>query len=41
VNPEIEVVETSCLAEPGLGAWLEWIERQLTVKRQTGRPARG
>ncbi len=41
VNPEIEVVETSCLAEPGLGAWLRWIERQLTAKRQAGRPARG
>jgi hydrogenase nickel incorporation protein HypB len=41
VNPEIEVVETSCLAEPGLGAWLRWIENQLAVKRQTGRPARG
>jgi hydrogenase nickel incorporation protein HypB len=41
VNPEIEVVETSCLAEPGLGAWLRWIEDQLAVKRQAGRPARG
>ena len=40
VNPEIEVVETSCFAEPGLGAWLQWIERQLTVKREAGRPAR-
>jgi hydrogenase nickel incorporation protein HypB len=41
VNPEIEVVETSCLAEPGLGAWLRWIDAQLAVKRQAGRPARG
>jgi hydrogenase nickel incorporation protein HypB len=41
VNPEIEVVETSSVAEPGLGAWLRWIEGQLTVKRQAGRPARG
>ena len=41
VNPEIDVVETSCLAEPGLGAWLRWIDRQLAVKRQAGRPARG
>jgi hydrogenase nickel incorporation protein HypB len=41
VNPEIEVVETSCLAEPGLGAWLRWIDIQLAVKRQAGRPARG
>ncbi len=41
VNPEIEVVETSCVAEPGLGAWLRWMENQLAVKRQAGRPARG
>jgi hydrogenase nickel incorporation protein HypB len=41
VNPEIAVVETSCVAEPGLGAWLRWIESQLAVKRQAGRPARG
>jgi hydrogenase nickel incorporation protein HypB len=41
VNPEIAVVETSCLAEPGLGAWLRWLEMQLAVKRQAGRPARG
>ncbi len=40
VNPQIEVVETSCLAEPGLGAWLRWLEMQLAVKRQAGRPAR-
>jgi hydrogenase nickel incorporation protein HypB len=41
VNPDIEVVETSCLSEPGLGAWLRWIEAQLNAKRQAGRPARG
>ena len=41
VNPEIQVVETSCLAEPGLGGWLRWIDSQLAVKRQAGRPARG
>jgi hydrogenase nickel incorporation protein HypB len=41
VNPDIEVVETSCLTEPGLGAWLRWIDTQLAVKRQAGRPARG
>jgi hydrogenase nickel incorporation protein HypB len=41
VNPEIEVVETSCLGEPGLEAWLRWIDSQLAVKRKTGRPARG
>jgi hydrogenase nickel incorporation protein HypB len=41
VNPEIAVVETSCLAEPGLAAWLRWLEMQLALKRQAGRPARG
>jgi len=40
VNPEIEVLETSCVAEPGLGAWLRWIEGRLEEKRQAGRPAR-
>jgi hydrogenase nickel incorporation protein HypB len=40
VNPGIEVVETSCVAEPGLGAWLRWIDEQLELKRQVGRPAR-
>jgi hydrogenase nickel incorporation protein HypB len=40
VNPEIEVVETSCVAEPGLGAWIRWIEERLADKRRAGRPAR-
>ncbi len=40
VNPGIEVVETSCVAEPGLGAWTRWIEQRLSEKRQAGRPAR-
>jgi hydrogenase nickel incorporation protein HypB len=40
VNPTIEVVETSCVAEPGLGAWTRWIEQRLGEKRQAGRPAR-
>jgi hydrogenase nickel incorporation protein HypB len=40
VNPAIEVVETSCVGEPGLGAWLRWIEQRLDEKRQAGRPAR-
>ncbi len=41
VNPAIEVVETSCVAEPGLGAWTRWIEQRLDEKRLAGRPARG
>ena len=41
VNPEIEVLETSCVAEPGLGAWVRWIEQRLRDKRGAGRPARG
>ena len=40
VNPQIEVLETSCVAEPGLGAWTRWIEARLDEKRQAGRPAR-
>jgi hydrogenase nickel incorporation protein HypB len=41
VNPQIEAVETSCVGEPGLGAWLRWIEQRLEEKRLAGRPARG
>jgi len=40
VNPAIEVLETSCVGEPGLGAWLRWIEQRLEDKRLAGRPAR-
>lgn len=39
VNPEIEVLETSAVAEPGLGAWLGWIDRRMEEKK-AGRPAR-
>jgi hydrogenase nickel incorporation protein HypB len=39
VNPEIEVLETSAVAEPGLGAWLEWIDARVEEKK-AGRPAR-
>ncbi len=41
VNPAIVVLETCCVAEPGLGAWIRWIEQRLDEKRQAGRPARG
>lgn len=40
VNPDIEVIETSSVAEPGLGAWLRWIQDRLSEKRLAGRPAR-
>ncbi len=40
VNPEIEVLETSCVSDPGLGAFVRWIEQRLAEKRQAGRPAR-
>jgi hydrogenase nickel incorporation protein HypB len=33
VNPDIEVVETSCLGEPGLQQWLDWIEERIEEKR--------
>jgi len=41
VNPAIEVVETSCVGEPGLGAWLQWIAGRLAEKREADRPVRG
>ena len=41
VNPAIEVIETSCVADPVLGAWTRWIELRLDEKRLAGRPAHG
>lgn len=29
VNPDIEVIETSCVGPPGLSAWLAWLEARL------------
>ncbi len=26
VNPDIEIIETSCVGAPGLGGWLEWLD---------------
>lgn len=34
VNPNIEVLETSCLGEPGLRCWLEWIDERAKEKRR-------
>jgi len=36
VNPDIEVVETSCVSAPGLDQWMEWIEARIAEK-QAGR----
>jgi hydrogenase nickel incorporation protein HypB len=35
VNPEIEIIETSCVGPPGLDGWLAWLEARLaeSVKR--------
>jgi hydrogenase nickel incorporation protein HypB len=33
VNPDIEVLETSCLGEPGLDQWVEWIEERVAEKK--------
>ena len=33
VNPDIEVLETSCTAEPGLVRWTTWLEERLKEKR--------
>jgi hydrogenase nickel incorporation protein HypB len=27
VNPDIEIIETSCVGAPGLQGWLDWVER--------------
>ncbi len=29
VNPDIEIIETSCLGPPGLAGWLAWLESRL------------
>ncbi len=36
VNPEIEVLETSCAGEPGLQQWLDWIEERVAEKKERG-----
>jgi len=36
VNPDIEVLETSCVGEPGLRAWLDWIEERIAEKNGRG-----
>jgi hydrogenase nickel incorporation protein HypB len=33
VQPDLEIVETSCVAEPGLGGWVKWIEGRRREKR--------
>ena len=33
VQPDLEVVETSCYGAPGLGAWIAWVQRRLEAKR--------
>jgi len=37
VNPDIEVIETSCLGKPGLQQWMDWVEARLEEKRQLHR----
>lgn len=29
VNPDIEIIETSCVGPPGLTGWLDWLEARL------------
>ena len=36
INPELEILETSCTSGQGLEAWLEWIERRLPAGRESG-----
>lgn len=33
VNPEIEVIQTSCVGSPGIEPWLAWLERRLESYR--------
>jgi hydrogenase nickel incorporation protein HypB len=32
VNPEIEIIETSCVTAPGLTAWLEWVQARVSER---------
>ena len=36
VQPDLEVVETSCYGEPGLDGWIRWIERRRRSKAASG-----
>jgi hydrogenase nickel incorporation protein HypB len=36
VNPDIEILETSCVADPGLEQWVGWIERRVREKKAGG-----
>ncbi len=38
VQPNLEVIETSCTGAPGLDGWLRWIERRISTKRAVSRP---
>jgi Ni2+-binding GTPase involved in maturation of urease and hydrogenase len=35
VSPEAAVFPVSCRTGDGLGAWIEWLERQIARSRQT------
>ena len=37
VQPDLEVVETSCYGAPGLEAWVGWVRSRLDAKRAAGR----
>jgi hydrogenase nickel incorporation protein HypB len=30
VNPDLEIIQTSCVGPPGLSGWLEWLDARLT-----------
>ena len=32
VNPDIEIIETSCMRTPGLTAWLDWLRARLAER---------
>jgi hydrogenase nickel incorporation protein HypB len=36
VNPEIEIIETSCVGTPGLQGWLDWVDRASKARQPAG-----
>lgn len=35
INPAVEIVETSCTKDRGLESWIDWIEKQLSQRRES------
>jgi Ni2+-binding GTPase involved in maturation of urease and hydrogenase len=37
VNPDIEIIETSCVTSPGMTAWLQWLQARVDERAATGK----